>query len=94
VPATTELYCAQVQVALAQWSHFGWYSAVGFWFRKRGTDVLALSQAGKMRKLEAIKNRFPVQNSFSISIISHRQRLAHANDSAIIPRDFVFGVDP
>jgi hypothetical protein len=67
---------------------------VGFWFKKRGTDVLALSQPGKMRKIEAIKNRFPVQNSFSISIISHRQRLAHANDSAIIPRDFVFGVDP
>jgi hypothetical protein len=51
MPATTELYCARVQVALAPWSHFGWYSAVGFWFRKGGTDVLALSQARKPPRL-------------------------------------------
>jgi uncharacterized membrane protein YbjE (DUF340 family) len=47
MPATTELYWAQVQVALAPWSHFGWYSVVGIRFRTSGTDVLALLSFAK-----------------------------------------------
>ena len=46
MPSTTELYCAEVQVALAPWSHLWWYSPVGFWFEESGTCVLAPNIAG------------------------------------------------